>query len=270
MTKLILLCIVAVLFSCNGNKEKDKLIEEMSKNILYSNSVIYASTQNIYSSFEVKKYDRHYKEGVSKWLPILTEIERLCKIFYNLIGENNAAIHWGELEIAFKSVKDSILKLNPEIEQELRLSFNNMKILNDTTIDINKLSISNQKNVLSKLKNTIAIIENKAVAFCHSKIDQVILICLRPQVLVTQNKSHFKNGEILEIIGGVGIYANDVESKMVIQGKEYDAGNDGFANYSIKLNKKPGKYALPVQVNFIDQNGIRQIMTKNFEYYIDN
>jgi hypothetical protein len=271
--KLLLLFFCATVLSCNRNKEKEKLLADFDWNIKYSNYVVSSSTDNILASFESKKQDPRYRANVDIWFPHVKTIHNYCKNFLTITEikneEEKQKMDWIKIVLAFQKLKDSILSIDTEITKEFYSTITPLKIFKDSSIQIKDQSLSIQYMALHKLKNTVVILENKLIAFCHSKIDVIILDCNFPNAFVYQNKSYFKKGEKLHIKAGIVKSFSYAQPKIIIRGQEISTKGDDYVDYSIRVNNKPGKYTIPLSLSFTDQNGLQQTKTKYIEYYVE-
>jgi len=77
-------------------------------------------------------------------------------------------------------------------------------------------------------------------------------------------------GERIEIFAGVGEFRSDMKCEIFIYGKQVNIKDNAVAHYRLKAASTPGKYFVPVKINYTDQNGARQSIQKRIEYTVAN
>ncbi|MBK6379815.1 MAG: hypothetical protein IPF72_08800 [Chitinophagaceae bacterium] len=122
--------------------------------------------------------------------------------------------------------------------------------------------------MLSKFENNVKIIENEFIMFCHSKSHHFMIIDDFPQPLISQSKSYVKGGEQIEITAGIGSYSAVVQPKFFINGNVISPDDQPIAVYKLKAINKPGKYYVPVKIEFTKADGAKETMEKNIEYTV--
>jgi hypothetical protein len=132
----------------------------------------------------------------------------------------------------------------------------------------NNLTTSAALTRLSQFQNNVKLAENMLIQFCNDKVSSGCDYYSSYSVLVGQNKGYFKAGERLQITAGVGTFSHAAMPIIIIDSKTVDIDATGVANYKFKVVSKPGKYTVPVQINFTDQDGNSQTVKKDVEYTI--
>jgi hypothetical protein len=88
--------------------------------------------------------------------------------------------------------------------------------------------------------------------------------------MVGQNSTILMPGEELQIYSGIGSFSLESRPKISVYGKPIPIEADGIAVYKIKTLSKPGKYYVPVKINYIDQEGRQQTVEREIEYTVAN
>jgi hypothetical protein len=125
--------------------------------------------------------------------------------------------------------------------------------------------------MLTKLQNNIKINELNIVTFCHEQIGKVSFgPCEADLPLVMINSSIVQPEEKMEIIAGNGTFYTNRNTKVFIYDRQIEIGENGVAEYKFNASSKPGRYFIPVRVNYLDQNGKQQTVQKEIEYTVAN
>ena len=122
--------------------------------------------------------------------------------------------------------------------------------------------------VLDKLENNAHVIENKFITYCNNQISNDGFIIERIATLVGQSTTHLLPGQKLTIEAGVGSYSMQALPNIKIDGTSVDAKN-GYVEFTKYVPLKPGKYHVPVVIQYIDENGNKIMNTHEVEYAVD-
>ena len=122
--------------------------------------------------------------------------------------------------------------------------------------------------LLSKLQNRISILENSLIVFSDCKVGSTYDGYTKAIPLINQNATHLKNDEELQINVGIAFLNYPNYPKVFINNDTISSSNNGFFSYKMKISGKPGKYHVPIKVEYFDYT--EKIMISKFvEYYID-
>ena len=124
--------------------------------------------------------------------------------------------------------------------------------------------------MLSKFQNNIRINEERILVFCHEQIGSTGPNCTFISAISAQNKSVVQAGEKIEIYAGVGEFSSNMKTEVFIYDKPVRLDENAIAIYKLKAASKPGKYYVPVKINYTDQNGRQQTVQKEIEYTVAN
>jgi hypothetical protein len=114
------------------------------------------------------------------------------------------------------------------------------------------------------------IIENKVIMFCHEQVGSNGGPCTFVSALTGISTSFVQPGEQIEIFSGVGSFDSRPEPEIFVYGKPVRLTENAIAVCKFKAEKRPGKYYVPVKINYTDQNGRRQSIQKEIEYTVAN
>lgn len=123
--------------------------------------------------------------------------------------------------------------------------------------------------MLSKFQNNVKLIENKTIAFCRDKVgyfDGFGFSVYRALAMVSS--SRVNAGEEIEVTAGVGAFSKAALPEITIDSKKIALDDIGAAVYRFKAPKTAGKYTMPIQIDFVDQEGRKQTISKNIEYTV--
>lgn len=133
---------------------------------------------------------------------------------------------------------------------------------------IEKASYASAQALLSQLLNSVKITENKLLLFCHEQLANRGNFIHVYSPIIAQSSSYVRPGETMEIIAGVGAFRVYPYTKFTINGKEVPMDENATARYSFKAPAKPGKYIVPAQIEYMNEEGRVQTITKAVEYAV--
>ena len=209
-----------------------------------------------------------------------------------LFEDQNEAAELSHKLTAYKYAVISVIKPeefadNPARQKDL-IDFRNLlekSILTDTDIPLLNNKAGDKKidristyfqnttalgalTILWKMQNDILYAEN--VVLNYFNVNTVTnfdgYVVYKP--LVHQSSSSLKKGQLLEINAGIGAFSEAARSKITIGNKVIEPDDNGISTYSLKADKKPGKYYIPVTIEFIKPDGSIASITKNVEYIV--
>ena len=122
----------------------------------------------------------------------------------------------------------------------------------------------------NKIRNSISVIENRTVSFCNMETDfGCILTYDKFAPLIGQNSKHFKAGDELVITAGIGSYSRASQPKVNIDKRDISVNDIGYAEFKKKISDKPGKYSIPLKINYYTPDGLSKQFTYQIEYFVD-
>ncbi len=137
------------------------------------------------------------------------------------------------------------------------------KIFFDNTTVIAALAM------LSQLQNNVKNIENRMVQFCYYNIPSADGYFTTYSAIIGQSSTYVRAGEKIEITSGVGYFSSrQSQPEITVNGTNINIDETGVAVYKFKASTKAGKHIVPVKINFTDQEGKKQLITKDVEYTV--
>jgi hypothetical protein len=121
---------------------------------------------------------------------------------------------------------------------------------------------------LRKLEQQLALNENRLITYCFYQTSANICGIFKSSAMVSQSSSVVQKGEYLSIMAGIGSYSARANPKIIINGKQINMGNDPVAYYKMKINHGKGKYSIPVQIDYLDEDGIATSREVIVEYSV--
>jgi hypothetical protein len=277
----VVLGFVIVFCSCGAREEEERIVAGILDSELKSSAKSIASfTQDLYHALEAQLENPNSKYKAEYWQPkamiIKNESENICKYIDSVKLQNK--IDW---KIVLERLQYCKKRLNG-IDTVMAKEFNNkMEIVPYLFDTIAKSKMRNdefykaiskesQIAILSKIYTRMRIIESDLVRFCF--IQTAALgscgFSSQPRMLVNQNKNHLKFGDELRIQTGIGVFSTKVKPIVTIGNKIVDS-EEGFVDYKFKVKGTKGKYAIPVQIEYTNEDGKKMAEIQNVEYTID-
>ena len=278
--------LLTVFASCYNSNTNVEVIEALNESIENSSNWLDQSSKDIMISFEEKLRNDGSKERAQYWYPKAKKIEQLSGGIFNYIEnlKNNL-----DSKVSFSSelfdklikYKNEILVVDPQITHEFQKSLtvftkavDSAKFNQKTLIQnyFNKRSITSMATMLNKLQNNIRVIENKIILYCHEHVGSTDGHGLATSVSVVSiiNSSVVQPGDDIEIFSGVGEFNTFYKPEVFVYGKVVPIDQTGVAVSKLKAPAKPGKYSVPIKIQYIDQDGRQQTFQKEIEYTIAN
>lgn len=272
------------LFSCNNESSTNNTILISTDSTLkYANLSLHYSNTTILASIRNKAIDPFSKEVVKPWLQkaeLITKFSSdLVRYIDTLKSENK--IGYNQSNEVFKALlkyKKDILNLDSKIKHEFEKNIM-LPITPFYTIEngeskfysqyFKKASTIATSTMLSNIQNSIMVIQNKLLNFCHSSTTSHMIVDSFATLLLEQNSTIFKKGETIEIKAGVGSFSFELNPTVLINGMKITNSDGGYFIYNKKVSEIPGKYKIPVRVSFLNQiTGHQETQEKAIEYTV--
>jgi gliding motility-associated protein GldM len=123
--------------------------------------------------------------------------------------------------------------------------------------------------MLSRLQNAIALTENRLTTYCLENCSYPVFDFVRFAPIVGQSSTYVKGGEEMSIDAGVGAFIpNSSRPQVTIDGKLIPVNANGVARFTWKAPTTPGQYSIPARIEYTDQDGNRQTITKQVAYTV--
>lgn len=122
--------------------------------------------------------------------------------------------------------------------------------------------------MLSKYQNDVLLSQHLLLYHVFTRTTGHTPHWTKYSALAVLNSSYLKRGQTLEVIAGMGAMTNENKPTITINGKVIPIGPDGVATLKFAVNNKPGKYFIPVEVEFTQSDGTKSRVVRKLEYIV--
>lgn len=300
--------VLTALLALNVSAEILNAFKTVDSSLNKTNTTVSNSTATILKSFEDKLTDPTTAAKARIWQPKAQQAAALSKDMYDYIEtlrnkillaadfnpkekgdstfkEDNQDIatrimvEQGEgkkLQQMLENYRKSLLAIDPIVAQELG---------NSLQVNTEMPAVQNKSNktwetayfymvptvaamtMLRKFQNDVRTSENRVVGLMHEQVGKVQVRFDTYNAIVGQNSTYLMPGQEIEIMAGVGAFSKAALPKISINGQTVAIGEDGAAH--AKFAAGPiGNRTVPVRIEYTDQEGKPQVITKNVEYTV--
>lgn len=122
--------------------------------------------------------------------------------------------------------------------------------------------------ILNKIQNDVLVTENELIVYMNNQIGCIIESFEVFRAIAVLNSSYAKAGQPIEVTAGVGSFSVASKPTITINGSVVKLDDDGTATYKLTTNQKPGKYYVPVRIEYTKPDGSTDVIAKKLEYII--
>jgi hypothetical protein len=282
-------------YACTGKKNNnDELIKYLDKSLQNSKILVNKSTEYLLSELEEKTKDPATAVRGRVWFAKAQLVREYSKEVYGQIEDLKRKLMAGSINknIALKSVPSmdeeltelvqklkaynkNLLKIDPELNSAFSnyLSIekddgSSMFIYYPVNILSTEVTLLEANYLLNQFQNNIKITENRMVQFSNNKVGISCDFFDSYSVILGINTNRAAPGTKMEIIAGVGAFSARANPKVLINGTSVNLSEDAAIHYEFTAPQKPGKYHLPVKIEFTDEIGKRITMERDIEYSV--
>lgn len=277
--------------ACKSN-EQNIAVETLNESLETSIQLFEKTNEELYESLEDRLHDPQSVEVSKIWQPKAISVKNISKDLFNQIdslkkvlkNRNQNVNNPLEIEKSnwlyenFKIYRSKIINLDIEmynyIKKTLALNLKILDLEKSNSSDFYKTFFSHNSklsplSVLTNFQNNIKIAEHEMVKYCYYRTGSIRCgIQEHFKILINQNSTHFKPGEILEINAGIGAYSAAATPFININGQDLISSN-AQANYKTQVPNKKGEYIIPIKIKYRNQNGEEQEVVSEVEYIVD-
>jgi hypothetical protein len=277
--------------SCKYNSKGDlNAIKVLNEGLVNSNKSLDGSITELMHSLESKLYDYPSKERALIWLPKAKAIQKISGETINKIESIRSELEINpekKFEISNTSIMVQILSqyersilqidsiLTKDYNKYLRIFTKSMDS-SDSRLQKFKEYFSDVSSIaaiamLNKIENNIKLNEEGMITYCH-EMSTPIFCGIRNSfaAIAILNTSLVEPKGKLEITAGLGSFSVYQSPKVYFYDRSFDLTEDGAAHYKFKAASDPGKYYVPVRIEYIDENGKQNVIKKQIEYTVAN
>ncbi len=298
--------VLTALLALNVSSEILNAFKTVNNSLEKTNEVVSASTTEIMTSLKDKMGEAGAAEKAKIWYPKAQQVQEYSKKMYEFINELKQKIATGAkydptsdkdkgidnldvttrvmvekgdgklLRSRLEEFRKNILAIDPEIAKNFATALPINTEMPKTKNKSNKtweaayfhmVPTVAAMTILSKFQNDVKTSENKVVSFCHEQVGKVKVIQDAFAAIAIANTTNALPGQEIEITAGVGGFSKAISPKINIGGQNLTVDNDGAVHYKFKADRL-GSNSIPVLIEYTDQNGQIQRITKNVEYVV--
>lgn len=302
---LVVLSIFQLAVSCSGRTPNDLYVVKSLKNGLeFSNLEMKRQNEIFFNSFEGKTKLPETKQKAELLLPAMLRIrEVMASVIYDIEkaqidlraeasskNETEAFYHEDDLDavkylfIQKKRATYLFRKIKNYRDLLLDSIRNNADFLNNRLIDI-PLNDSEDKELdnfteffknqpaiaadafLERLKNDVLLNEKRLLSSINDRMASPYIHWMS-EPLIGVSSEYVKSNDELLLTAGIGGFRYFPNSYMIVNGNKILPNEKGVFAYSFKVNGKPGKYKVPVEITYTEADGNPQSITRTIEYTI--
>lgn len=294
---LALSALVLFLAGCQSNRHKTQL-EEIDKTLRLSSGSISGQNLILYNSLNYKLADPTTAHVALRWSPPALKAKMLSSRAINCIDSihrkmtASGSLSLEDKRILFDTLVDcrrGILTVFPDsldpngrFLAETRRQFrNHIPLLRDAsgaqepTLSFNEWADELFQDdttitalTLDKLKIDVLLSEQAIARFCDINAVSTVDRFDRFDQLISINTQVAAPGDTIELTAGVAAYSVSVGPKITIAGKGIPINENGVAVYSFRASKQPGRYSIPVTIEFTKPDGQKATIMKNVRYRV--
>lgn len=300
--------VLTALLALNVSAEILNAFKTVDSSLNQTNKTVNNSTETILKSFEDKLTDPTTAAKAREWFPKAQTAAAASKEMYEYLDalrnrilseadfnpkekgdstfkEDNQDIatrimvEQGEgkkLQAKLAEFKKKLLAIDPIVAEQLG---------NSLQVNTEMPQVQNKSNktwesgyfymvptvaaltMLRKFQNDVKTSENRVVALMHEQVGKVQVRFDTYNAIVGQNSTYLMPGQEIEITAGVGAFSKAALPKISINGQTVAIGEDGAAHAKFPAGGI-GNRTVPVRIEYTDQEGKAQVITKNVEYTV--
>jgi len=123
---------------------------------------------------------------------------------------------------------------------------------------------------LDKLKIDVLLSEQEIVKYCDKHIISTVDRFDIFAPLVTLNSNVVSPGDTIELRAGIGEYLSSARTTVTIAGISVLSISGGFTFYKLRASEMPGRYFIPVTIEYTKPYGGRSTVTQDIRYRVIN
>ena len=290
-------CFLLILASCHP-KPSNSQLKEIDDGLRLSIQFISGQNDGIYHSLQAKQSDPTTRDLSNRWSPPALKVRMLSARAISFID----SLHSKMAAIGLISKKDEkrlfdtlvnckrgLLNVFPDsLDPYLQFLAGDRENLNryipllrDTSnhaqsrltfTEWSDLQFHGDTSMIAlsfdKLKIDILLSEQEIAKYCDK---QVISTVDRFDIfapLITLNSNVVAPGDTIELSAGIGAYYSFARPNITIAGVSVPAISGGLAFYTLRASKRPGRYSIPVRIEFVTPYGHRSTVERDVYFRV--
>jgi hypothetical protein len=267
---------IFILFVLYGCLQKEEIESDNNQSLLLNTEIIDNYTEQELEDIKSKLFDPSTSDRAQIWYPTAEKVISLTNSVRTSIDScfavcdktNLEKNKFALLEMANK-YKESILNINtdPDFSQKYKNEFTK---LIDSTYFKNFTTLALNKTFQNKMRNSISIMANRIVSRCKERVSPgCILHYEKFSALTGLNAKHFKPGDRMEIMAGVGSFSTASKPDIIIDNEKVSINDLGYAEFKKVVSGKYGKHTIPITIRYHSPEGLLKTTKQEIEYFID-
>lgn len=251
-----------------------KFITLLGSDLQNARIIIENHTNYLYQELEERAVKPATRDKAAIWNEKVLKIKSVTAEWKDYLKKSFTRKHtdWRSLQNKSNQIKQRLRTIHDTMSMILSKDIDRLTRSVDSIKDyetfINRISASSGNAILEELLYEVTSLENSLVLYCDSQFSDDSGIFDMTSILLGQSTTHLRTGESIVIEAGVGAYSSKAEAIITVAGKNVIVEN-GVGSYKMKVFGKPGKYTLPVKIDYTDQFQRHQIIQEKVEYTID-
>lgn len=267
MIKILPVIVIAIAMASCKERINPAVIQSVNKNFEQANELISDDNQLICAMLNDKIMDPQTRVRALIWEPKAREIKRLTDGIIKYIDSLKDQV---KADLPFWERGKLYDKLTV-YDRSVMMVLDTVKLAD--SFDLVKQAINTRNPLLAlamlnKLQNDVLIKENTLLTYCNNNSVPLTLEVTSLQPLTVLDRSYVKAGQRIEVTAGIGTFIASAETVITINGEVIPAGDDGMATYNFTATGKPGKYKVPLVIEYVVPDGTRSTVQKQIEYTI--
>jgi hypothetical protein len=289
----IIIPLALIFASCSYKADKEKmLLSNLSVNRERIDHLVDRMANRHSYSLEDKLYNPWSKEKAGIWLPIAKKVSKISENALEYLDSLESSIRESErssteifdggqnekkLYARLIGYRENLLHSESIINEQL----SNWLILINNHYDSLLMtgnfkardflgSIDGQKTVafIQMIKINFKLNEETCLALCDEQVPKNFDGFTVYAPIIGQNSSYLKPGENLEITAFISFVAEVIRPKIWINRKLIKLSDDGAAHYSTNNTNLPGKYSIPIRIEFTNADNKRDTVLRMIKYEV--
>ena len=303
VTRILVIALLALIGCKDSDKNSSLIFEELNESLERSNKAIKLSTIRTLENLKQKIEEPSTAEKGELWmkkammiLEASNSLDQFIDSLRKTIKQNEAANSYAakaeksafeilvnqkygnRLFDSLKNYRTFLFSVDRNLDRIFRERTNysdsfflsKSKSPDEFTMRLFKeASVIQAICLLEKIKNTVLLTGNELIVFCRDNVPSSSGWYQRLQLVAISNREHYKNGDELKIESGIGAFNTNSSPSIIINRKKIELNENGVAVFKSKIKSKPGKYSIPVKVEYTDFDGKRQFQERLVEYQVD-
>jgi hypothetical protein len=292
-SRLLTLLSVILFCSCSSSELKNRdALNSLNESLERTGKMMIRNSQAVQSSFQDKltepstyrAFSRLYpafkrvRSNTGSVLGYINEIKIAIKQAAHLKSENGKQIfdegdkdavrtviyeqgHGKSLHSKLLLLRDSLRGIDERIAQQFGNDLHILPAAFDSSADASAFvdqffegsSALQAIIALNQFENNVLMEELRLLAFLHEQV-AIHSICYIESPKVMQSSTVVKAGEELTIEAGIGYFRNSDSFRVKVGNETVLPGPNGVTVYQFKTGQKKGRFEVPVEIRYLDQD----------------